>query len=122
MHDVIIEALRRGAHAEALEAARAWVAEAPDLADAQRWLAVAMAESGDVDGALAHVAQAVELAPDDAELHLLRGTPLLNLHQADPARAALAKATELDPNQVPAYFLQAQLALARGDVAEAERL
>ena len=122
MHDVIIEALRRGANAEALEAARAWVAEAPDLADAQRWLAVASAESGDVEGALAHVAQAVELAPDDAELHLLRGTLLLNLRQGDPARTALAKATELDPNQAPAYFLQAQLALARGDVGEAERL
>ena len=122
MQDAITEALRRGATAEALETARAWVADAPGLADAQRWLAVALAESGDIEGALAQAEQAVELAPDDAELHLLRGTLLLNLRQADPAHAALAKATELDPNQAPAYFLQAQLALARGDVAEAQRL
>ena len=122
MHDAIIEALRRGATAEALDAARAWVAEAPGLADAQRWLAVALAQAGDTEAALEHVAEAIELAPDDAELHLLRGSLLLGTRQGDPAQAALAKATELDPNSVPAYFLQAQLALARGDVAEAERL
>ena len=53
MQDAITEALRRGATAEALETARAWVADAPGLADAQRWLAVALAESGDIEGALA---------------------------------------------------------------------
>src|SRR5690606_31480763 len=122
MHDAIIEALRRGATAEALDAARSWVAEAPDLADAQRWLAVAQAESGDVDAALATLETAIALAPDDAELHLVRGSLLLARRDAEPAREALAKATELDPNQLPAYFLQAQLALARGDLDEAGRL
>ena len=122
MHDAIIEALRRGATAEALDAARAWVDEAPDLAEAHRWLAVALAQSGDTDAALEAAGRAIDLAPDDAELHLLRGTLLLGGGQAEPAHAALARATELDPNQLPAYFLQAQLALARGDVAEAERL
>lgn len=122
MHDAIIEALRRGATAEAIDSARAWVAEAPGVADAQRWLAVALAQSGDVEAAFAHLDEAIALAPDDAELHLVRGSLLLAGRQAAPAQAALERATELDPNRLPAYFLQAQLALARGDLAEAERL
>ena len=122
MQDAIIEALRRGANAEALDAAREWAAGAPDNADAQRWLAVALAQSGDLDAALGHIDQAIELAPDDADLHLVRGSLLLGGRQAEAAGVALARATELDPNQLPAYFLQAQLALARGDADEAERL
>lgn len=122
MQDAILEALRRGATAEALDTARTWVAEAPGLADAHRWLAVAQAQSGDTDAALEEAALAIDLAPDDAELHLLRGSLLLGSRQVEPARASLARATELDPNQLPAYFLQAQLALARGDLAEAGRL
>ena len=42
--------------------------------------------------------------------------------QLDEAQAALARATGLDPNQFPAYIIQAQLALGRGDLDEAERL
>ena len=122
MQDAITEALRRGATAEALDAARAWVAEAPDLADARRWLAVALAQGGEVDAALAEIEQAIVLAPDDAELHLVQGSLLLSRRDAGTAKAALEKATELDPNQLPAYLLQAQVALAAGDLAEARRL
>lgn len=122
MQDAIIEALRRGANAEALDAAREWAAGAPDDADAQRWLGVALAQSGDLDGAVAQIDRAIELSPDDAELHLVRGSLLLGGRRAEAAGASLARATELDPNQLPAYFLQAQLALARGDADEADRL
>ena len=122
MQDAITEALRRGATAEAVETARTWVADAPGDADARRWLAIALAQSGDVEAALAEIQAAIDRAPDNAELHLVQGSLLLGQRQAGPARAALEKATELDPNQLPSYFLQAQVALARGDVAEAERL
>lgn len=122
MQDAITDALRRGATAEALDAARAWVDEAPDLADARRWLAVALAQAGEVDAALAEIEGALALAPDDAELHLVQGSLLLSRRDAGTARAALSRATELDPNQLPAYLLQAQVALATGDLAEAQRL
>ena len=89
MQDAIIEALRRGANAEALDAAREWAAGAPDNADAQRWLAVALAQSGDLDAALGHIDQAIELAPDDADLHLVRGSLLLGGRQAEAAASSI---------------------------------
>lgn len=122
MHDAIIEALRRGATAEALETARNWVAEAPGEAQAHRWLAVTQTQAGDHEGALESIDRAIALAPDDAELHLVRGSVLLGARRKDDAQAALARATGLDPNQLGAYFLQAQMALARGDLDDAERV
>ncbi|HEU4812881.1 MAG TPA: tetratricopeptide repeat protein [Xanthomonadaceae bacterium] len=122
MHDAILEALRRGATAEALALARDWVAEAPEDAQAHRWLAVTQTQAGDHEGALESIDRAIALAPDEAELHLVRGSVLLGVRRMDDAQVALAKATGLDPNQLGAYFLQAQMALARGDVDEAERI
>ena len=46
MHEQILDALRRGAAAEALSAARDAVAAAPQDATAQRLLAVALQQSG----------------------------------------------------------------------------
>jgi tetratricopeptide (TPR) repeat protein len=121
MSQAILEHLRRGAHDEALAAAREAVAERPDDAQAHRWLAVALAQAGKPAEALASIDHALELAPGEAELHLVRGSLLLASRMPGEAGTALAQATELDPNQVGAYFLQAQLALARGDTDEAER-
>lgn len=121
MHQPILDALRRGAHDEALMAAREAVSAGPDDAEAHRWLAVALAQSGQPMEALESIDRALGLAPGEAELHLVRGSLLLAARKPDEAGAALALATEIDPNQVGAYFLQAQLALARGDTDEAER-
>ena len=122
MQDVIIEALRRGAHDEALEAASEWVSRDPGNAQAHRWLAVSQAQAGVHAAALSSIDRAIELSPDEAELHLVRGSILLGTRRPDDAQAALAQATGLDPNQLGAYFLQAQMAVARGDADEAERL
>lgn len=121
MHQAILEHLRRGAHDEALAAAREAVDGNPRDAQAHRWLAVALAEAGKADEALACIDHALEIAPGEADLHLVRGSLLMAGRRIDDAGAALAQATGLDPNQVGAYFLQAQLALARGDTEEAER-
>jgi tetratricopeptide (TPR) repeat protein len=121
MQQPILDALRRGAHDEALGAAREAVASHPDDAQAHRWLAVALAQSGQPGEALASIDHALEIAPAEAELHLVRGSLLLSGRKPEEAGAALAQATQIDPNQVGAYFLQAQLALARGDTEEAER-
>ncbi|MFD0739801.1 tetratricopeptide repeat protein [Lysobacter koreensis] len=122
MYEPIIDALRRGAAAEALSAAREAVTAQPHDPTSQRLLAAALRLGGDRDGALAAIDHAIGLAPDDANLHLERAGLLLQERQLDDAQAALARSIGLDPNQFPAYIVQGQLALGRGDLDEAERL
>ena len=122
MHEPIIDALRRGAADEALDAARVAAAAQPQDPATQRLLAMALRLSGDSAGALATIDHAITLAPEDADLHLARAGLLLQERQLDEAQAALARSVGLDPNQFPAYIVQAQLAIGRGDLDEAERL
>ena len=122
MYDSILDALRRGAVAEALTAAEALAAERPDDPQALRWLSAAQLQDGKTDAALASIDRAITLAPDNADLHLARAGVLVGSRRTEEAQATLTQATGLDPNQFTAYVVQAQLALARGEVAEAERL
>ncbi|PPJ41012.1 MULTISPECIES: tetratricopeptide repeat protein [unclassified Pseudoxanthomonas] len=122
MYDPILEALRRGATADALTAAETLVAERPDDAQALRWLSAAQLQSGQADAALASIDRAIALSPENAELHLARAGVLVGSRRPDEAQAALDQATGLDPNQFTAYVVQAQLALNRGDLEEAQRL
>jgi tetratricopeptide (TPR) repeat protein len=122
MYQPILDALRRGAAADALAAAREAVAAQPQDATSHRLLAAALRLDGDREGAIAAIDQAIALAPDDANLHLERAGLLMQERQLDEAQAALARAVGLDPNQFPAYIVQAQLALGRGDLDEAERI
>jgi Flp pilus assembly protein TadD len=122
MHEQILDALRRGAAAEALSAARDAVTTQPQDATSQRLLAAALHLTGDRPAALAAIDTALTLTPDDAGLHVERAGLLLDARQLDDAETALAQAIGLDPNQFPAYIIQGQLALGRGDLAEAERI
>lgn len=122
MYDKIIDALRRGANADALTAAETLVAERPDDAQAHRWLAAALQQNDQREAALASIDQAIALAPQEADLHLARAGVLVGTRRTDEAQAALNTASSLDPNQFSAYLMQAQLALGRGDLDEAERL
>lgn len=122
MYDTILDALRRNAVGEALLAARELVAEHPGDAEAHRWLAAALQQSGDPQAALASIDAAIALAPEMASLHVARAGLLVGIRQTDAAQAALSQASGLDPNQFDAYAMQAQLALGRGDLDEATRL
>lgn len=122
MQEQIFEALRRGAHDEALAAARAAVEADPRGARPQLWLAMALSADGRRDEALAAIDRAIALAPQDADLHFHRAGLLLGRRDLDGAQSALADSVALDPNQFGAYILQARLALGRGDLDEAERL
>lgn len=122
MYDTILDALRRNAVGEALLAARELVAEHPGDAEAHRWLAAALQQSGDPQAALASIDAAIALAPEMASLHVARAGLLVGTRQTDAAQAALSQASGLDPNQFDAYAMQAQLALGRGDLDEAARL
>lgn len=122
MQDKIIEALRRNATADAIALAREWVASEANSAHALRWLAVALQQQGDAAAASEAMEAALVLAPDDAELHLLRAGLLIGQRDIAAADAALARSSTLDPNQLGTYLLQAHLAIARGDIDDAERL
>jgi Flp pilus assembly protein TadD len=118
----IIETLRRGEHAAGLEKARAAVAAAPDDAQAQRLLAIALAMSGNREAAHAALDRAITLAPQDGSLHYQRAALLVSENRPDEARAELVTSVSIDPNELRAYIMQAQLALGHGDLDEAERL
>ncbi|MET1160959.1 MAG: tetratricopeptide repeat protein, partial [Pseudoxanthomonas sp.] len=122
MQDKIIEALRRNAVEDAVLQAREWVHLRPGDPQAHRWLAVASQQRGDHADAMRSMDRAIELAPEDDGLQLVRASLLIGSGQLEEAGAALNLASGLNPNQLSAYFMQAQLALGRGDVAEAERL
>ena len=115
MYDPILDALRRGAVAEALTAAEALVADRPDDAQALRWLSTAQMQGGQPDAALASIDRAIALAPDNADLHLARAGVLVGSRRHEDAQAALSQATVLDPNQFTAYVIQGQLALGFPD-------
>ena len=122
MYDSILDALRRGAPAEALAAARALVSERPDDARARELMAQAQRMAGDTDGALSSLDGAIALQPDEASLHFQRAAILLARRDIDGATSALGRTLELDPNRYQAYIVQAELAIGRGDLDEAERL
>ncbi len=121
MHQ-ILDALRNGAHADALSLATAAVEAQPDDPKALGLLALAQRASGDGTAARASLERAVALSPDDAGLHLQLAGLMLGGGDTAAAEAALSSTVALDPNQFAAYFLQAQLAFARNDLAEAERI
>lgn len=122
MQERIIDALRRGAVAEALSLARVAVAESPYDARAHALLAHAARANGDHAAAASAINRAVLLSPDSAELHFQRAGFLLDEQKLGEAQAALGRSLSLDPNQFDAYIVQAQLALGRGDLDEANRL
>ncbi|MBD7987547.1 tetratricopeptide repeat protein [Luteimonas sp. Sa2BVA3] len=122
MQDQILDALRRGDTAAAVDAARRFADASPEDAQAQRLLAHALRSSGDDAGARAAITRAVALAPDDAGLHLEQAGMLLGMRDVEGAGRSLDATIGTNPNAFGAYIVQAQLALGRNDLAEAERL
>jgi tetratricopeptide (TPR) repeat protein len=122
MQDKILQALRRNAADEAAQLAREWTQAEPEQPQAHRWLALALQQQGQHDAALASLQRGLELAPDNAELHLQHAGLLLALRQFDAANTALDRTAALNPNELSAYLMQAHLALSRNDVDEAEKI
>lgn len=122
MQEQILEALSRGANADALATARDLVAAHPNDPQAHRVLALAEGANGNVAAAQDSIERAIALAPDDAGLHFQRAALLLGVRQVETAEESLRTTIELNPNQLGAYILQAQLAIGRNDLGEAARL
>ncbi|MGH8082429.1 MAG: tetratricopeptide repeat protein, partial [Lysobacter sp.] len=81
MYEPILDALRRGAAAEALAAAEQAVSSDPQDAGVHRLHAAALRLSGDRDGAVAALDRAIGITPEDAQLHLERAGALLDGRQ-----------------------------------------
>lgn len=122
MQDQILQALRQNDADQAVQLAQAWTHDEPGLAEAHRWLALALQQQGQAQAALDALQQALQLAPDDAQLHLQQAGLLLALRQYEGADEALLRTTDLNPNAFDAYVMQAHLAVGRNEFDEAQRL
>ena len=91
----------------------------PDLPEAHRKLAVALAEQGKLAEALPHFAEVVRLQPDDAEGHFNYGFALLNNHQPALAADQFAAEAKLAPNDPKAHYRLAQALAQQGKFVEA---
>ncbi|MBD8697274.1 tetratricopeptide repeat protein [Stenotrophomonas sp. CFBP 13718] len=121
MQDQILQALRRQDADQAVQLASAWAVAEPREAQAHRWHALALQQQGNLQAAAASMQTGLNLAPDDADLHLQNAGLLLAMHQFDDAQAALSRSSGANPNELSAYLMQAHLALARNDVNAADQ-
>ena len=85
-----------------------------------RALGLVLRQNGDLEGAAAAFALAVETSPDDAQAQQLLGTTLVKLSRVDEGLRALDRAIELDPRLTEARVARAQV-LARNGQAELAR-
>ncbi len=100
----IVDALRRQAHDEAVDAAREATDAAPGDAQSHRLLAMALRASGEHDAARASIEQAIALSPDDADLHFDRAGYLLGTRQvAEVPPSHVLGAAHFPPGHWRAY-------------------
>ncbi len=70
---------------------------------AHHGLALLLRQQGDFSTALRHVDRCIEIAPDDAELHLSRGNILVDMAHHEAALTAYQRAVELRPDYLEAH-------------------
>ena len=95
-----------GKMSEAIALLRKVVALRPDLAATHLDLALALADSYDLPGALAETNEAVRLAPQSGVVHFYRGRVLYDLGRTTEAQPEFETACRLVPQMPePRYFL-----------------
>jgi tetratricopeptide (TPR) repeat protein len=97
-------ALVNGRYAEAAEHFRRAIDTDPKLVEARRNLAVALRQSGDLDGSLQELRDAAAVAPDDVWVQLDLGNAYRAKGFAEPAVEAYERAVELAPDFASAHF------------------
>ena len=78
--------LMRNAAAEALPYAQKAVAQKPELASAQLVLGRSLLETDDLDGGMEHLEKALQLEPDNLEIHLARAKAYSKSGRKEDAR------------------------------------
>lgn len=94
----------------------------PKSAQAHVDLAVALADSGDLDDALAETATAISIAPKLAIAHLNRARILSDKRQDREAEDEFALATRLAPGNPDCYFYWAFAERTQGDITKETEL
>jgi tetratricopeptide (TPR) repeat protein len=98
--------MQMGMSSEGIALLRKVVDLAPDLAAAHLDLALALADSYDLTGALVQTGEAVRLAPQSGVAHFYRGRILFDLNRASDAQPEFESACKLAPQMSePRYFL-----------------
>lgn len=80
---------------------------------------IARSAAGDIDGALADYARAIELRPELPQAYLNRAILHAQRGLNEPAIADFTRCIEASPDFAPAYFHRGNLHIPRGDYAEA---
>jgi len=115
-------ALNQAQQPEAAEQAlREHLQRSPQSPKGQAQLAVALLQQKRYLDALGVLQTAVRLKPTWRELHSNLGYACVQLGRADEASAHFREALAVDPNYLPTFIALAELALRRGDRAEARR-
>jgi tetratricopeptide (TPR) repeat protein len=95
-----------GKTSESIALLRKVVTLRPDLAAAHLDLAVALADSYDLPGALTETNEAVRLAPQSGVVHFYRGRVLYDLGRSEEARTDFETARQIVPQMPePLYYL-----------------
>jgi tetratricopeptide (TPR) repeat protein len=86
---------------------------------AQNNLGSALAQRGQVDGAMAHYQRALEIKPDSVEAHVNLGNALAGRGRVDEAVAHYLKALEINPGFESAHYNLGLALAGRGQLDEA---
>ena len=118
-----------GKRSEGIVLLRKVVALRPDLAAAHLDLALALADSYDLNGALAETSEAVRLAPQSGVVHFYRGRVLYDLGRITEAQPEFETARRIVPQMPePRYYLalidkqEGKFSLAAGLLEETVKL
>ncbi len=110
---------RLGKSEEGNRLLRKVVTLSPKSAGAHLDLAIALADSYDLPGALAETAEAVRLAPQAAAAHFNHGRVLFDLGRSAEARPELETATRLAPQTAEPHYILAVLEKQAGNYSTA---
>jgi tetratricopeptide (TPR) repeat protein len=92
----------------------------PLYADALIWLAESRQQNGINDGALILLDQALNLAPDSAAVHAMRGLYFERREDFEQALIAYQSAAEIEPQNIFWQIAQARIIAAQGNLIEAQ--
>ena len=114
---------RLGEYSSAVDLFKRVVGLTPKSAQAHVDFAIALADSGDLDSALAETATAISIAPGLATAHLNRARILSDMKQDREAGSEFASAARLAPSNPDCYFYWSFAEQTQGNFArEAELL
>ena len=82
--------------------------------------AIAAEDDGDMDAAIRHYSEAIQLDPDWADVYVFRGAAFAGKGDFDRAIADFDEAIKLDPRDAGAYQRRASAYEQKGDAARAE--